>query len=323
MPPARKSLSKSTRRPAAGPSVPKVPPPSVPDSITPDYVAVPRPRKELDEEQRNRLVQEVLGFVPGKLLFDISEATRIETQAVIERVAMWAAQKASQLGPEAEREVDIGLHQLETLVNSQVDKAFDMFTAWSLRNIFDVPTSLEIVLPWHKGLDFSRGAYVAALPKGEETLMDSLESLRSKVEQTRLLAQKLELAETQLDKRLEIAKQRKAEVGFVKQIIENSGVSPLPTHAVQISQTLSTLHATLQPMQLDPPATTLTPLPIAGAGDRVKAWELGRQAYLNWAVGKVASATGTSTGKDLLSGDGDEVDIAGIEVLNRVVTSGR
>jgi hypothetical protein len=41
--------------------------------------------------------------------------------------------------------------------------------------------------PWCSGLDFDRGAYVASLPKGEETVLDDLESARKKVEQVCLL----------------------------------------------------------------------------------------------------------------------------------------
>lgn len=39
-----------------------------------------------------------------------------------------------------------GLHSLETLLESHIDKAFDKFTAWALRNAFEVPSDLEVVL---------------------------------------------------------------------------------------------------------------------------------------------------------------------------------
>ena len=39
-----------------------------------------------------------------------------------------------------------GSHALETLLESHVDKAFDKFTAWALRNAFEIPPDLEIVL---------------------------------------------------------------------------------------------------------------------------------------------------------------------------------
>lgn len=48
--------------------------------------------------------------------------------------------------PELEREAEAGSYALETLLEQQVDKAFDKFTAYALRNIFAVPDGLELVM---------------------------------------------------------------------------------------------------------------------------------------------------------------------------------
>lgn len=37
--------------------------------------------------------------------------------------------------------------------------------------------------PWHQGMDFDRGEYVSKLPGGEEALKETIEELRTKVEQ--------------------------------------------------------------------------------------------------------------------------------------------
>lgn len=44
--------------------------------------------------------------------------------------------------PEAKLELENGLHQLETLLEATVDKAFDKFEIYVLRNIFTVPDDL-------------------------------------------------------------------------------------------------------------------------------------------------------------------------------------
>ncbi|KIX07305.1 uncharacterized protein Z518_01958 [Rhinocladiella mackenziei CBS 650.93] len=44
--------------------------------------------------------------------------------------------------PEAKQEIEEGLHKLETLLNSTVDKNFDKFEIYVLRNILSVPTDL-------------------------------------------------------------------------------------------------------------------------------------------------------------------------------------
>jgi len=84
-------------------------------------------------------------------------------------------------------------------MDSHIDKAFDKFTAWTLRNAFDFQKDLELILvscsdqcggsadnqPWQNGMDFDRGEYVANLPKGEESVTEMIEGLRAKVEQVR------------------------------------------------------------------------------------------------------------------------------------------
>jgi kinetochore protein Mis12/MTW1 len=44
--------------------------------------------------------------------------------------------------PEARLEIENGLHQLETLFESSVDKSFDKLEIYVLRNIFTVPEDL-------------------------------------------------------------------------------------------------------------------------------------------------------------------------------------
>lgn len=44
--------------------------------------------------------------------------------------------------PEAKLEIENGLHQLETLLESTVDKAYDKFEIYVLRNILTVPEDL-------------------------------------------------------------------------------------------------------------------------------------------------------------------------------------
>ena len=51
------------------------------------------------------------------------------------------------LYPEAKLELENGLHQLETLLEANVDKAFDKFEIYLLRNILTVP---EDLLSWVK-----------------------------------------------------------------------------------------------------------------------------------------------------------------------------
>ncbi|WWC64397.1 uncharacterized protein I303_107007 [Kwoniella dejecticola CBS 10117] len=311
MPPTRTNTNKTPRKlkPNAISSSSKItldsiPPADVPQTLTPGYVYQAKKQvKGLDEDERARLIHELVGFHPRALCHDIAEAARSQVYIIVEAIEAWA-RGAGGNNPKYETELNLGLVALETLLESHVDKAFDRFTAWTLRNAFEFSPELEVVLPWQKGLDFQRGEFVASQPKGQQSLDDDLDIMRLKVEQTRLLAQKLEMAEKKLDHKLSIARQRKAEVGFIKEIIDTAGLNPLPKPTAQLLPILSTLQNALQPLE---PLSLNTNLPIqlrgakgsapGGGGKHTKAWELGRSAYLNWALNKaLPSVSSTNEG---------------------------
>lgn len=54
-------------------------------------------------------------------------------------------------------------------------------------------------------------------------------------------------------------------------------------------KSLNKLHGVISPLNASAPAVALQ-------GTGTKAWELGRQAYLNWAVGKMLSQAASSGG---------------------------
>lgn len=54
------------------------------------------------------------------------------------------------------------------------------------------------------------------------------------------------------------------------------------------------MHQTLSPLDIPPWPSTIP----AGSGTHTKAWELGRHAYLNWAVGKMVSGSGNASGQE-------------------------
>lgn len=71
-------------------------------------------------------------------------------------------------------------------------------------------------------------------------------------------------------------------------------VSPLPQTASDIAKTMENLHEKLAVIS---PVAPSAPAPVA-AGSHTKSWELGRQAYLNWATNKVVHATKVDSGFD-------------------------
>ncbi|KAF8437849.1 Mis12 protein-domain-containing protein [Terfezia claveryi] len=60
------------------------------------------------------------------------------------------------LSPASQHEISNGMHQLETLLGALIDKNFDKFEIYALRNVLTVPDGLVgwVKLPHHKGYDF-------------------------------------------------------------------------------------------------------------------------------------------------------------------------
>lgn len=72
------------------------------------------------------------------------------------------------------------MHKFETLLEAAVDKNFDRFELYALKNLFGVPEDVDIVLPHYEALDFGIGV------DREEALDKELELLRQQVIMVRI-----------------------------------------------------------------------------------------------------------------------------------------
>ncbi|KAL6720580.1 hypothetical protein ACLMJK_002504 [Lecanora helva] len=87
--------------------------------------------------------------------------------------------------PEATSEIENGVHQLETLLESTVDKAFDYFEIWSLRNVLTIPDQLA---PWMRLSHYEN--LQLPMPSSAPT-PESILTLRRKLQETKKLNQAL------------------------------------------------------------------------------------------------------------------------------------
>lgn len=88
---------------------------------------------------------QLLDFAPYPLLNDIAEHARENIYPTVTSVEGWARGIAAERR-EYDIEVDKGSHALETLLENHIDRSFDKFTAYALRNAFNVPDGVELVL---------------------------------------------------------------------------------------------------------------------------------------------------------------------------------
>ncbi|KAL4970287.1 MIND complex subunit MTW1 [Aspergillus stella-maris] len=87
--------------------------------------------------------------------------------------------------PEAQLELENGLHQLETLLEATVDKAFDKFEIFVLRNIFRVPDDL---MGWIRLKHYEN---ISLHPSPDAPTIDTILALRQKLQETKKLNQTL------------------------------------------------------------------------------------------------------------------------------------
>ncbi|KAJ5625212.1 Centromere protein Mis12 [Penicillium lagena] len=87
--------------------------------------------------------------------------------------------------PEAKLEIENGLHQLETLLEANVDKAFDKFEIYVLRNILTVPEDLlsSVRLKHYENLSF--------VPSPDTPTPETILAQRKKLIETRKLTRSL------------------------------------------------------------------------------------------------------------------------------------
>ncbi|KAK5442014.1 hypothetical protein LTS15_011061 [Exophiala xenobiotica] len=88
--------------------------------------------------------------------------------------------------PEAKQEIEEGLHKLETLLNSTVDKNFDKFEIYVLRNILSVPADL---VNWVRLSHYNDISYP---PPENATTVEDVQLLRRKLAASRTLSKHLQ-----------------------------------------------------------------------------------------------------------------------------------
>ncbi|KAL7415172.1 hypothetical protein BDY24DRAFT_440111 [Mrakia frigida] len=311
--------SSSSRKSSGGPRPPA--PPSSSSSCTPSYVPIQdRPIQPLTDDEQLDVVTQLMGFPARKLLFDIHEAANAEIFDVLVTVEKWletrtdpSSSSSSKSKPPSnvtaealERELDTGMHAMETLLTAQMDAAMELFMSWSYRNAFTVGEWGGVVLPAHENLDFPRGQYVAeSLDGGEHSLDLSIDALRAKVEQKRLLLQTLQKASLRSKHSLAKAKALSEELAFFKETAKSYNLAPLPQTLTTLVSSLSTLQTSLA--ALPSPATLAFTNPQPNDSNDDGSAGLGRAAFINRveerAIGGLGAAAGGGGGGGGLGGE--------------------
>ncbi|KAG0343319.1 hypothetical protein BG004_005404 [Podila humilis] len=158
--------------------------------LPPQYLTMQSMTQEQQEEwEKNRLVyqQQLLtehfGAAPLSFVDDVINSVNnmiYQASMALQEFIEFQLKAISQTAPGHEHidpklETEQGMHKFETLLESSVDKNFDRFELYALKNIFGVPKDVDIILPHYAALDFSIES------EREQELDTELEDLRRQV----------------------------------------------------------------------------------------------------------------------------------------------
>ncbi|ORY87487.1 Mis12 protein-domain-containing protein [Leucosporidium creatinivorum] len=193
-------------------------------------------------------------------------ATRIVDES-LQQLAVPPAEGEERPFTLEEDHIQKGIYRLETLLETSIDKHFDLFEIFVLRNTFTVQTDLipYIALPHQEHIDESLKG------KDEEAINEYEEELRLYEEELQK-ARELACAEEFVKRKVESVQEKAQEVGYM------GGADPLSSRTqglvlqlTLLQERLATLLETPSPPTQGPPPTEAEP------------WT-SRAAFVNWAA---------------------------------------
>ncbi|KAG8897550.1 hypothetical protein FRB99_008068 [Tulasnella sp. 403] len=209
------------------------------------------------------ILPDILGFTPQLLVDDLLDigydAITKATEALEQYLeSNWLPGRSTQ-----DREsVYAGLVSFQTLLQSHLDKAFDAFELWSLKNVFALPDPAEmpLVLPHQTGLDLT------VTEEEENRVMKEIDILRKKLDAQKRLQARLRLAVRLSNARTARSEARLEQLRFLSTIKDT----------ISLPQEVQLL---LDRVKALPPA----PLPSVAPLDSTKPQWQTHAGYLDWA----------------------------------------
>ncbi|KAK8152980.1 putative MIND kinetochore complex component Mtw1 [Phyllosticta citrichinensis] len=127
----------------------------------------------------NELLQHAVDAIEAGLLNTAPEHLGFAAKAAAHNTIPETDGEGRPLFPEMRREVEEGVHQLETLLEAHVDRNFDKLEIWTLRNVFTVERD---VVPWVR-LAHYEDIQIPGKDSNQPT-PESVQALRQKLSET-------------------------------------------------------------------------------------------------------------------------------------------
>lgn len=106
------------------------------------------------QQQQQQILTEHLTYTPLSFVDDVINAVNTLLYQAVEALEQFLTNGSNAQGDE----IALGIHQLETLLENAVDRNFDKFELYVLRNVFAMPQDLEpyFLLQHHHGIAFDK-----------------------------------------------------------------------------------------------------------------------------------------------------------------------
>lgn len=124
-----------------------------------------------------------------------------------------------------ESEAEQGVHQIETLLEHAIDRNFDAFELYALRNVFHIPSELEdyILLDHHRRVDFGDGSETT-----DSTVDAHIYNLKKQIDESSKLTALLKSEIAQSETKLAHLEQMQQKISFLRESARIEGLFPLP-----------------------------------------------------------------------------------------------
>ncbi|KAL1925747.1 uncharacterized protein VTP21DRAFT_630 [Calcarisporiella thermophila] len=160
----------------------------------------------------NELITEHLNFLPLTFVDEVINAVNSIVYKATENLAEFVENMTGK--PD-----DAGMHLAETLLEANVDKNFDLFELYVLKNVFSVPEGT--LLKHQQGLDYQ------VREEEENALDEELDLYRRRIIAAKAFNYRLKMEMRKTCKQHERMKKLKERLGYLETIANEHNVTPL------------------------------------------------------------------------------------------------
>ncbi|KAI8909183.1 Mis12 protein-domain-containing protein, partial [Gorgonomyces haynaldii] len=194
---------------------------------------------------------EQLGFSPVQFVDNVISSVNTQLYTCTSSLESLLVQQNTQIQ---------GISSLEQILEHSIDKRFDRFELFVLKNILCVPQDLVLVLDHYKGLEFKK--------EEEEQLLDKeIEDTRKRILALSYVNSQIKQKKEQITKNLQVLKQFYEQLNKLKIKCQELDLFPMDERVAQAQQVVVSLESLMQQIDVRTRSTEWTKVALIGQAD--------------------------------------------------------